>query len=82
MKTAFSLAAAAVLGLSLAACADERDEPIDEELGEASSEFRGEMEEAGDDIEAFGDDAEGEIEEFGDDVEDAGGDLADEVDPD
>ena len=60
MKTALSLAAAAVLGLSLAACEGERDEPIEENL-----------EQAGDDIKDAGEDIGDDIEDAGDDVEDA-----------
>lgn len=67
MKTTLSLTAAAVLGLSLAACG-EQDEPIEEEVEAAGNEVR-------DGAEDFGDDVEDAAEDAGDDVEDA-------VDPD
>ena len=81
LKNITTLAAAAVLGLSLTACG-ETDEPIEEEVEEAGAEMEAAgddledaMEDAGDDIDAMADDAEDGMEEMADDVEN-------EVDPD
>ena len=73
IKNIVSLTAAAVLGLSLAACG-ENDEPLEEEVEEAGAEFEGSMEEAGDDLE-------GAMDEAGDDMEEMADDVEDEVDP-
>ena len=78
IKNAITLTAAAVLGLSLAACG-ERDEPIEEEV-------QADIDEAGDDMEDGAEDMAADMEDgaeaFGDDVEEAADDVEDEVDPD